>query len=158
MRRGSALLAWGHAAWQGGLPEAGERIREALEINRECGELYGEAVARANLGVLAFDAGRWSEALDWYRSSREVGLRAGMDFPAAETDLNIAEILIHQGRLEEAHSVLVSAIRVLRASGIESAAVFGYQLLARLHLKRGDLIEADRLARGVMASVLASTT
>lgn len=151
---GSALLAWGHAAWQGGLPEAGERIREALEINRECGELYGEAVARANLGVLAFDAGRWSEALDWYRSSREVGLRAGMDFPAAETDLNIAEILIHQGRLEEAHSVLVSAIRVLRASGIESAAVFGYQLLARLHLKRGDLIEADRLARGVIENYL----
>lgn len=151
---GSALLAWGHAAWQGGLPEPGERIREALEIYIECEELYGEAVARANLGVLAFDAGRWAEALDWYRSSRDVGQRAGMDFPAAETDLNIAEILIHQGRLDEAKSVLVSAIRVLRASGIESAAVFGYQLLARLHLKRGDLAEADRLARGVIENYL----
>lgn len=147
---GSALLAWGHAAWQGGLPEPGERIREALEIYIECEELYGEAVARANLGVLAFDAGRWAEALDWYRSSRDVGLRAGMDFPAAETDLNIAEILIHQGRLEEAQAVLVSAIRVLRASGIESAAVFGDHLMARLLLRRGELDAADRLAANVI--------
>lgn len=147
---GSALLAWGHASWQGGLPDPGERIQEALEIYRECEELYGEAVARANLGVLAFDAGRWTEALDWYQSSRDVGLRAGMDFPAAETDLNIAEILIHQGRLDEAQSVLVSAIRVLRASGIESAAVFGDQLLARLLMRRGELDEADRLAAEVI--------
>jgi len=147
---GSALLAWGHASWQGGLPDPGERIQEALEIYRECEELYGEAVARANLGVLAFDAGRWTEALDWYQSSRDVGLRARMDFPAAETDLNIAEILIHQGRLDEAQSVLVSAIRVLRASGIESAAVFGDQLLARLLMRRGELDEADRLAAEVI--------
>jgi ATP/maltotriose-dependent transcriptional regulator MalT len=73
-----------------------------------------------------------------------------MDFHAAETDLNIAEILIHQGRLGEADEVLSSALRVLRASGIEFASVFGDQLRARLLLARGDLAEADRLAAEVV--------
>jgi tetratricopeptide (TPR) repeat protein len=147
---GSALLASGHAEWQMGLPGPGERIREALEIYVANGDLHGEAVARANLGVLAFSAGRWAEALDWYQSSQDAGVRAGMDFHAAETDLNIAEILIHQGRLDEADEELRSALRVLRASGIEFAAVFGDQLRARLLLARGDLAEADRLAAQVV--------
>jgi tetratricopeptide (TPR) repeat protein len=142
----SALLARGHAEWQLGLPTPGEWIREALEIYVENGDLHGEYMARTNLGVLAFGAGRWAEALEWYQSSRDAGVRAGMDFRAAETDLNIAEICIFQGRLDEAEEVLRSAVRVLRASGIEFAAVFGDQLLARLLLERGDLAEADRMA------------
>ncbi|MGA8045861.1 MAG: adenylate/guanylate cyclase domain-containing protein [Dermatophilaceae bacterium] len=147
---GSALLASGHALWQLGLPGPGDRIQEALEIYEQCGDLHGQAIARMNLGVLAFGAGRWTEALEWYRSSRAAALRAGMDFQAAEIDLNIAEIHIYQDRLHEAEEVLRSAVRVLRASGIESAAVFGDQLMARLLLQRGELDEADRLAAQVV--------
>jgi class 3 adenylate cyclase/tetratricopeptide (TPR) repeat protein len=151
----SALLASGHALWQQGLPGAGDRIREALGIYEQDGDLHGQAVARTNLGVLAFGAGRWGEALEWYRSSRDVALRAGMDFQAAEADLNIAEILIHQERLDEAEEVLRSAARVLRASGIEFGAVFGEQLRSRLLLLRGDLEAADALAATVVEQYLA---
>ncbi|KAB7741852.1 AAA family ATPase [Nostocoides sp. F2B08] len=147
---GSALLASGHALWQLGLPGPGDRIQEALEIYEQCADLHGQAVARTNLGVLAFGAGRWSEALDWYRSSRDVALRAGMDFQAAEADLNIAEILIHQGDLDEAEEVLRGAVRVLRASGMPLVALFGDLLLARLVLRRGDLEDADRTAAQVV--------
>jgi tetratricopeptide (TPR) repeat protein len=91
-----------------------------------------------------------SEALQWYRSSRGVALRAGMDFQAAEADLNIAEILIHQERLDEAEDVLRGAVRVLRASGMPLVALFGDLLLARLVLRRGDLEEADRTAAHVV--------
>ena len=147
---GSALLASGHALWQLGLPGPGDRIQEALEIYEQCADLHGQAVARTNLGVLAFGAGRWSEALEWYRSSRDVALRAGMDFQAAEADLNIAEILIHQGDLDEAEEVLRGAVRVLRASGMPLVALFGDLLLARLVLRRGDLEDADRAAAQVV--------
>lgn len=147
---GSALLASGHALWQLGLPGPGDRIQEALEIYEQCLDLHGQAVARTNLGVLAFGAGRWREALQWYRSSRDVALRAGMDFQAAEADLNIAEILIYQGELDEAEDVLRRAVRVLRASGMPLVAQFGDLLLARLLLQRGDLAEADRAAEQVV--------
>jgi hypothetical protein len=143
---GSALLAIGHANWQLGVGGQGEQIREALEIFVANGDLRQEAVARVNLGVASFMAGRWEEGVELFQSSRVAAIKAGMDFHAAETDLNIAEVLIKQGHLDEADAVLRDALRVLRASGMEDASAFGDLLAARLHLARGDAAEADRQA------------
>ena len=142
----TALMMLDHADWQLGVPIEGEHIREALAIYVDSGDLVGQKRARENLGVLAFGAGRWGEALDWYRASREAAVRAGMDFGAAETELNIAEILILRGQLDEAEAILASTLRVLRASGIAFHVAFGETLWARIHLARGELVEAEDLA------------
>ncbi len=122
---GSALLAIGHANWQ--LGEGGhiEQTREALDIFVANRDLRQEAVARVNLGVYTFMAGNWGEGVELFQSSRVAAVKAGMDFHAAETDLNIAEVMIKQGRLDEAEGVLGDAMRVLRASGMESAYAAG---------------------------------
>ncbi len=150
-----ALNMIDHADWQLGLPIRGDHMREALRIFVTIGDLVGQAVARQNLGVLAFDAGRWVEALDWYESSRVAATKAGMDYGAAETELNIVEILINQGRLDDAEVILSRAVRVLRASGVEFHAAFGETLQARLHLARGDVEAAEahavRASAGFMA-------
>ena len=75
-----------------------------------------ESKVRSNLGAMAYYAGRWTEAAQWYRSSRDVALEAGNAFVAAQTDVNLGELLINQGHLDEAEEVLVE--RGARAAGL----------------------------------------
>ena len=133
-----------------GTSGVGERTREAMEIAAAAGDGVTELKARANLGGYAFYAGRWAEAADWYRSSREVAVKVGRVLQAAEIDLALGEILVHQGRADEAEGVLRDAVRVLRTSGDIDSAAYGEMLLARVHLVNGDLAAGDELAAQVV--------
>jgi tetratricopeptide (TPR) repeat protein len=150
-----ALNAIDFADQQLGRSGVGAHTREALEISMAHGNGPQESVARANLGVLAFYAGRWAEAIEWLTTSSRVAIESGNDFGAAETDLTYADILIHQGRLDEADEVLRKASRVLRASGIEDFAAHAQVLQARIHLARGHTVDAERLAREASAEYAA---
>ena len=152
---GQALRSLTNAEWQLGIVGEGESAREALQIALARGDLQGEHVARGNLGVLAFSAGRWREALDWYEASRQAAAKAGMDFQSAAMGLNIVEILINQARLDEADEALSAASRVIRASGIQYSSIFADLLAARLLLARGDSAEAERRATRVAEESIA---
>ncbi|HET7820572.1 MAG TPA: adenylate/guanylate cyclase domain-containing protein [Ornithinibacter sp.] len=147
-----ALMLVDMAEMQLGVPGLGARHREALEICVKHGLRSQEAKVRSNLGTMAYYAGRWSEAAQWYRSSRDVAMEAGSAFVAAQTDVNLGELLINQGHLDEAQEVLVSAVRVLRASGAVIFLAEGRLQLARVHLSRGDLAEAERRAAEVVST------
>lgn len=147
----STLLVLGAAEAQMGKDRVGEHFLEALEIFVRRGDRPGESAARANLGIFAFFAGQWDEAVEWYSSSRRVALEAGNHFGAAETELSLAEILISQGRLDEAERSLQDAARVLTASGIEYYAAYGGMLQARVLLARGEADAAQRAAEEVVA-------
>ena len=58
--------------------------------------------------------------------------------------MNQGEILVNQGRLDEAESVLLEARRVLRATGSELGSS-PISKLGRLRIEQGDLAEAERL-------------
>jgi hypothetical protein len=73
-------------------------------------------------------------------------MRAGNESEAAVCGANIGEVLVSQGRLEDAEPVLVASVRVLRAHGLADAAIFAGIQLARLHLLRGDDGAMDRLS------------
>ena len=150
-----ALNALDFADQQLGRSGVGAHTREALGISMAHGDAPQESVARANLGVLAFYAGRWAEAVEWLTTSSRVAIEAGNDFGAAETDLTYADILIHQGHLDEAEQVLRKASRVLRASGIEGYAAHGQMLQARIHLARGELVTAEEQALAAVAEFTA---
>ena len=142
-----ALIVLDYADEQSGVAGVGERHREALQISIDHGLRHQESLVRRNLGFLAYYAGQWTEAADWYVSSREQALEAGSAFKAAETDVNLAELLVNQGRTEEAEEILTGALRVLRASGAAQYLAEGYLQLARVHLSRGALREAEDRAR-----------
>ena len=150
-----ALMAIDHAELHLGMPVAGTHTQEALEICAAQGYRPRESIARANLGNFAFYAGRWDEAVEWYRSSRRVALEAGNDFGAAETDVSLGDILVSRGQLDEAEAVLQDAVRVLRVSGMDFEAAYGEMQLARARLARGQLDEADRLIAAVVARFVA---
>lgn len=121
----------------------GER---ALAIYDELGDLTGTAVVTNNLGGQAYFEGRWKEAVNFYARAQDAFTRAGNESEAALCGANIGEVLISQGRLEEAETVLVPSVRVLRAHGLVDAAIFAEIQLARLKLLRGDDGAMDRLS------------
>jgi len=137
-----------------GVPGLGARHLEALGICVEEGWRPLEETVRGNLGTLAYYAGRWTEAAEWYSTARRVALEVGKDFGAAETAVNLAELLINQGRLDEADDLLADALRVLRASGAVSFLAQGEIQLGRLHLSRGDHDEAEQLGAEVAGRLL----
>jgi tetratricopeptide (TPR) repeat protein len=137
-----------------GVPGLGARHREALQICVDEGWRPLEEAVRGNLGTLAYYAGRWTEAAEWYASARQVALEVGKAFGAAETGVNLAELLLNQGRVQEAEDLLADALRVLRASGAASFLAQGEIQLARLHLLRGDCDDAEELAGAVERRLL----
>ncbi|HET6966854.1 MAG TPA: AAA family ATPase, partial [Ornithinibacter sp.] len=128
-----------------GVPGLGARHLEALQICIDEGLRPLEEVVRGNLGTLSYFAGRWTEAAEWYRTAREVAMEVGKDFGAAETGVNLAELLINQGKVEDAELLLTDALRVLRASGAALFIAQGEVQLARVRLLRGEHAAAEEL-------------
>ncbi len=141
-----ALVHIDHAEVYMGLPVDGVHTQEALQISLENGWKARESIARCNLGNFAFWGGRWQEAVEDYRLSRQAAFDAGNAVGAAETDMNLGEVLVTLGELDDAERVLKDAVRVLRVSGQEWEATYCEMQLARALLARELLAEADALA------------
>lgn len=110
---------------------------QALPIFRETGNLVGEASVLNNLGVGAYFAGRWSEALEFYGESGEVSRRAGDVISTARASNNVAEILSDQGRLADAVELLTEAQRIWRAGNYPIGATLATSNLGRAEARAG---------------------
>jgi class 3 adenylate cyclase/tetratricopeptide (TPR) repeat protein len=119
----------------------------ALGIWVELGELNQQAQTLTTLGVFAYWQGAWDEAVVYNRRAREASLRAGNLNDAAIVATNGAEILIAQGRLEEAETELVEARELFRSLRQPAYVAEVDKLLGVVALRRGDLAGASaRLA------------
>ncbi len=145
--RASNIISW--AATMLGRPDAGDWARRALALYEAAGDLDGQADLANNLGIQAYFEGRWSDSLELYQRSRDACARVGNVIDAAATDANIGEVLVNQGRLDEAEPLLREASRVLRASGHQWGAAFAEMHLGRLHAQAGDVDRAITVLTGV---------
>lgn len=150
-----ALVSVGWAQRMLGHGDGITNYEEALDIFERLGDMAGVALVSNNLGGEAYFEGRWDLAVQAYQRSLEAELRNGNDVAAAIPAGNIAEVLISQGRLDEAEPLLVDAIRVMRASGYPAAGFFETEL-ARLHIHRGDYAAAEALLDRITAEGLAT--
>ena len=110
---------------------------EALAIFEELGDMSGVALVWNNLGAEAYWDGRWDDAVAAYGKSQEAEMSNGNHVQAAIPAANTAELLVNQGRFDEAEPLLRLAVRVLTASG-HPAVGFVKGELARLLIGRGD--------------------
>ncbi len=117
----------------------------ALPIYEELGDRVGKAIVLNNLGVGAYFAGRWDEAMAFYEQSVAEEHAAGDPIRAANSSNNVAEILLDQGRLEPAVELLREALRVYNAAGYAFGAGVAKKNLARAAATVGAFDEAHEL-------------
>ncbi len=145
---GMALMVvhWAHLVL--GRPGGAAYGERALQIFRDLDDLESLATVSNLLGADAYFAGRWDDAIGFYVESREAAERAGNVVHAALYVSNIGEVLVNQGRFDDAEQMLRDAARVQRASGfIEGAAEMR---LGRLLTLRGAVDEADETLERVV--------
>jgi class 3 adenylate cyclase/tetratricopeptide (TPR) repeat protein len=118
------------------------RVMRALALFERAGDLSRQAHAWNHLGMEAYFRGDWDVALDRYGAALAAEERAGDDWTATLVSANIAEILLDQGRLDEAEPLAAEALRVWRAT---SPIGFGAALLGRIAARRGRWSEAFAL-------------
>ncbi|HET9104608.1 MAG TPA: hypothetical protein VFN55_14730, partial [Solirubrobacteraceae bacterium] len=121
----------------GGRRDEAVHSRRAIEIYSQLGDPEREARVTINLGAVAYEEGRWDDAIDLYRRGAELSRRGGNLDVAATGELNIGEILSDQGRLSEAMTTLTHARRVYTSIGQKHGAAFATMLLGRLAVREG---------------------
>jgi tetratricopeptide (TPR) repeat protein len=130
---------------QGDLDSARTVLEEALSVWRAADYPFGVGFVVSQLGRVAARAGRFDEAHQRYQEARSIytGLRARSDL--LETDTRIAELLVYQGRTDEADQHLRRAAAAADEIGGDPVQ------RARIHLldgyvaaQQGDLGEARR--------------
>jgi class 3 adenylate cyclase/predicted ATPase len=120
----------------------GDAWARALEIYQALGDLAGQATILSNLGMGAFYAGSWDEALGYAEQARDLQLRLGNYSIAALDATNIAELRSEQGAYEEAEALLRDALRVSRAGGYRWVRGLSLSVLALLMARTSRFDEA----------------
>jgi tetratricopeptide (TPR) repeat protein len=110
--------------------------RRAACIFEELGDLTSMGNALNVLGTLAYYAGDWDEALDFYAQAASAWMQAGDRWNAAFASFNTAEILSNQGRPQEAEPLLHEALRSWLAAGSASSAAAALAELGRIEARR----------------------
>jgi tetratricopeptide (TPR) repeat protein len=98
-----------------------------------------------NLGVDAYQEGRWEEAVALYQDSLAANERVGDVIQVAIIQNNIAEIRCDQGRLDEAESLLTEALGTWRAAGYAVGIGVALGNLGRVATRRGSVDRAKGL-------------
>jgi tetratricopeptide (TPR) repeat protein len=135
-----SILSWALAAT--GQPEHIDYAERALRIYERRRDLAGQALVLNYLGGYAYFEGRWDEAVELYERGRAARERTGDAVNAAYGVLNVGEILLDQGHVEEARQRFVSALRVWKAAshrwGVGAAELY----LGRADARSGRCTEA----------------
>ena len=135
---------------------AREFLDRALAIFEELGLLHRQATVLNNMGVRAYYEGAWDDALDLYHRSEETVRRAGDVLTGGHATNNRAEILLDQGRLDEAADLFDVALRTYRAAKFPVGVALVMINLGRLAAEEGRFAEAHRYlddARGELEAL-----
>jgi tetratricopeptide (TPR) repeat protein len=142
------LLDW--ALVEDGRQDEAVHSQRALEIYRRRGDPDREAAVLNNLGMFAYYAGRWDDAVALYRHGAEASTSAGNINSAAFGDVNMGEVRSDQGRAEEARARLERALEIWRGTGHQLGVAYAIALLGRLEARSGhDGRALERLADGL---------
>jgi tetratricopeptide (TPR) repeat protein len=137
-----------------GRPQEAVYADPARALYEELGDLDGVATVDNNIGVHAYDDGRWDEAVAAYTRAQDAYMRAGNLTAAAMCSANLGEVLVSQGRLDQAEPLLRDAVRTLRAANELDDAIFAGIQAARCALAQGNPTTAADSLEALIAEAL----
>lgn len=143
LARAYGVMAWAHLMMD--QPGAEALWLDALALYEKEDDLVGQGYMNNNLGGLAYFEGRWDEALEYYRRSRDLADRLGNAVDVGVAEGNIGEVLVKQHKFDEAEPQLRRSVRVARASGDVFTVVFANLQLARILIERHEYPDAEEL-------------
>ena len=128
-----------------GQPGTNEFSWRALAIYEDMGVLTEQAVVVGNLATFAYLDGRWTDAVELYERSRQIHLKSGNPVEAARAEENLGELLCDRGDLDQAETVLASALRTWKAAENPAECAFVQCQLGRVASRDGRYEEAAAL-------------
>ena len=151
--RAKALWAAGALAF----PQADhERMailaKEAFELAQHSEDRMDLRNALTGKGMVAMVRGEYMNALEPFRESVGICRQLGLSWQLGTSYLNLGTALLHAGFSEDAEATLRDGLRVYSELGDDVFAARIHNTLAHAALARGDIGEADRLAREALAS------
>jgi class 3 adenylate cyclase/tetratricopeptide (TPR) repeat protein len=136
-----------------GRPAEAVHSARSLEIYRGLGELEDSAHVLNNMGMFAYWAGRWDDAVALYSECGEVAARIGDEEVVATSRANVGEVLADQGHLADAEAALRDALRIWRAAGNSGGTGFARMLLGRTAARAGRFDDAHALLEEAIADL-----
>ena len=121
-----------------GRPARATHATKALRIYEALDSLADQAVVLNNLGAYAYHRGDWDGAVRLFGRSRESNVRIGNHLDAGYGSWNIAEILMDQGRVEEAAAELKALSSLWRSVGFALGDALVDWQRGRLEARWGD--------------------
>ena len=112
-------------------------LQRSLAAYERSGDRVKQAVILGNVGVMCQAEGRWDEAVDYYERGRDAGVKIGDTVNAALSRMNLAEIMIDRGELEEAEAALREIMPLWRSSKYRYFLAACNSLLGRAALRAG---------------------
>jgi tetratricopeptide (TPR) repeat protein len=115
-----------------GEPEELPYGRLALHAYEELGDLAGQGHSANNLGMTAFQTGRWTEAREFLDRASGTFRRLGDEANLANAVYNLAELLVRQGELTRAEPLLQDVLRIARAVEDEELVALALREMGRV--------------------------
>jgi class 3 adenylate cyclase/tetratricopeptide (TPR) repeat protein len=122
-----------------GGPRGEQHGEAALRIFEQLGDLTGQAHMLNNMALQRSAEGRWPDALLMFTRAAETYRRIGDAPNAANADYNRAEVLVRQGRSDEAVPLLQNTLRVARAVGDEDLVALVRKEMGKAQSRAGDV-------------------
>ena len=128
-------------------------MERVVTLSRELGDEMKVGSALNNLGIAAALASQWDHAVDTMTLSAEAFTKAGDLVGAAIAQMNIGELQVNQGRLEEAEAMLVPARRTLESYGHGALSALAQMHLGRARAFLGDVDNGLETVRSAAATL-----
>ena len=112
-------------------------FRTSIQMYEQRGELAAKARAHNRLGAALYHAGSWNEAAEQFAAAEADYRILGREPDAITNAVNRADLLIDQGRLDEAAAILDVVMPAWFATDAVPFLALGYLMLGRIELARG---------------------
>lgn len=127
-----------------------ERIREALDLAEQTGDVHQQSTALWNMMANLFTAARWEETVVACRGLEEIYPRIGMSHWLTELRSTLVDLFFRLGRWDECEA----AIEEAETLDPNQADLVG---LSELHVAHGDLAAARRCVQAKVAAAAGDT-